>query len=43
VRNYGIKLADTEFINLFDDDEILKPDYLQKSFDIYDAILSEMQ
>ena len=43
VRNYGIKLADTEFINLFDDDEILKPDYLQKSFDIYDVILSEMQ
>ena len=43
VRNYGIKLADTEFINLFDDDEILKPDYLQKSFKIYDVILSEMQ
>ena len=43
VRNYGIKLADTEFINLFDDDEILKPDYLQKSFEIYNVILSEMQ
>lgn len=43
VRNYGIKLADTEFINLFDDDEILKPDYLKKSFEIYDEILSEMQ
>lgn len=40
VRNYGIKLADTEFINLFDDDEILKPDYLQKSFEIYDKIKS---
>jgi len=40
VRNYGIKLADTEFINLFDDDEILKPDYLQKSFEIYDKMKS---
>ena len=38
VRNYGIKLADTEFLNLFDDDEILKPDYLEKSFEIYDRI-----
>jgi hypothetical protein len=28
-------MADTEFINLFDDDEILKPDYLQKSFEIF--------
>lgn len=43
VRNYGIKLADTEFINLFDDDEILKPNYLEKSFEIYNVILSEMQ
>ncbi len=43
VRNYGIKLADTEFLNLFDDDEILKPDYLEKTFQIYDVILSEMQ
>lgn len=34
VRNYGIKLADTEFINLFDDDELFEPDYIQKSFDI---------
>ena len=41
VRNYGIKLADTEFINLFDDDEILKPDYLKKSFEIYNKILWE--
>lgn len=40
VRNYGIKLADTEFLNLFDDDEILKPDYLEKSFEIYEKILS---
>ena len=40
VRNYWIKLADTEFLNLFDDDEILKPDYLKKSFEIYDKILS---
>ena len=40
VRNYGIKLADTEFLNLFDDDEILKPDYLEKSFKIYDKILN---
>ena len=38
VRNYGIKLVDTEFLNLFDDDEILKPDYLEKSFKIYDKI-----
>jgi len=43
VRNYGIKLADTEFLNLFDDDEILTPDYLEKSFKIYDVILSEMK
>lgn len=34
VRNYGIKLADTEFINLFDDDEIFTKNYLQKSFDL---------
>lgn len=40
VRNYGIKLADTEFLNMFDDDEILKPDYLEKSFKIYDKILN---
>ncbi|MBO4517003.1 hypothetical protein J5751_06350 [bacterium] len=40
MRNYGIKLADTEFLNLFDDDEILKPDYLEKSFKIYDKISS---
>ena len=39
VRNYGIKMADTEFTNLFDDDEILKPDYLQKSFEIYKNVL----
>jgi len=43
VRNYGIKMADTEFLNLFDDDEILKPDYLQKSFEIYDVILNEVK
>lgn len=43
VRNYGIKLADTEFLNLFDDDEILKTNYLEKSFEIYDVILSEMK
>ena len=43
VRNYWIKLADTEFLNLFDDDEILRPDYLEKSFKIYDVILSEMK
>ena len=43
VRNYGIKLSDTEFVNLFDDDEILKPDYLQKSFEVYDAILNEVK
>ena len=38
VRNYWIKLADTEFSNLFDDDEILKPDYLEKTFKIYNSI-----
>lgn len=43
VRNYGIKLADTEFLNLFDDDEILKPDYLEKSFEIYEKILGEKE
>ena len=43
VRNYGIKLADTEFLNLFDDDEILKPDYLEKSFEIYGVISNETQ
>ena len=43
VRNYGIKLADTEFLNLFDDDEILKPDYLEKSFEIYDKILNKKE
>ena len=43
VRNYGIKLADTEFLNLFDDDEILKPDYLEKSFKIYDVILNKVK
>lgn len=42
VRNYGIKLADTEFLNLFDDDEIIQPDYLEKSFKIYDIILNEV-
>ena len=30
VRNYWIKLADTEFLNLFDDDELFDSDYLQK-------------
>ena len=43
VRNYWIKLADTEFLNLFDDDEILKPDYLEKSFEIYDKILNKKE
>ena len=43
VRNYWIKLADTEFLNLFDDDEILKPDYLEKSFEIYTVILNEVK
>jgi len=43
VRNYGIKLADTEFLNLFDDDEILKPDYLEKSFETYEKILGEKE
>ena len=43
VRNYGIKLADTEFLNLFDDDEILKSDYLEKSFEIYEKILGEKE
>lgn len=34
VRNYGIRLVDTEFINLFDDDELFDSDYIQKSFDL---------
>lgn len=34
VRNYWIKLVDTEFLNLFDDDELFDSDYLQKTFDI---------
>jgi len=34
VRNYWIKLVDTEFLNLFDDDELFNSDYLQKTFDI---------
>lgn len=38
VRNYWIKLADTVFLNLFDDDEILKPNYLEKTFKIYNSI-----
>ena len=38
VRNYWIKLADTEFINIFDDDEIFKKDYLQTSFDLWNEI-----
>lgn len=38
VRNFGIKLADTEFINLFDDDELFDSDYLQKTFDIRNEI-----
>ncbi len=43
VRNYGIKLADTKFINLFDDDEIFKKDYLQKSFDLRNQKREELQ
>jgi len=38
VRNYGIKLADTKFINLFDDDELFDSDYLQKTFDLRNKI-----
>jgi len=38
VRNYGIKLADTDFINLFDDDELFDSDYLQTSFDLWHEI-----
>ncbi len=40
VRNYWIKLADTEFINLFDDDELFESDYLQKTFDLYNELKS---
>lgn len=43
VRNYGIKLADTKFINLFDDDELLDKSYLQQSFDIRDQKREELQ
>jgi hypothetical protein len=28
-------MADTEFTNLFDDDELFDSDYLQKTFDIW--------
>jgi glycosyltransferase involved in cell wall biosynthesis len=35
VRNFWIKMADTEFTNLFDDDELFDSDYLQKTFDIW--------
>lgn len=39
VRNYWIKLADTEFVNLFDDDnELFDSHYLQKSFDLREDI-----
>jgi hypothetical protein len=34
VRNYGIKIANTPFINLFDDDELFESDYLKRSFDL---------
>jgi hypothetical protein len=43
VRNYGIKLADTRFINLFDDDEIFEQDYLQKTFDIRNQHRGELK
>ncbi|MCK9466992.1 MAG: hypothetical protein M0P94_01575 [Candidatus Absconditabacterales bacterium] len=43
VRNYGIKLADTEFINLFDDDELFDSDYLQKTFDIRNKHKKQIQ
>ena len=43
VRNYGIKLAKTKFINLFDDDEVFKKDYLQKTFDIRNQKREELQ
>lgn len=43
VRNFWIKLADTEFINLFDDDELFDKDYLQKSFDIRNQKKEKLQ
>jgi len=43
VRNYWIKLADTEFINLFDDDELFDSDYLQKTFDIRNKHKKQIQ
>ncbi len=43
VRNYGIKLADTKFINLFDDDEVFEKNYLQKSFDLRNQKREELQ
>jgi len=43
VRNFWIKLADTQFINLFDDDELFYKDYLQKSFDIRNQKREELQ
>jgi GT2 family glycosyltransferase len=43
VRNYGIKLVDTKFINLFDDDEVFKKNYIQKSFDLRNQKREELQ
>ncbi len=34
-RNYWIKQANTKFLYLFDDDNLINPDHLQKTFDIY--------
>ena len=33
MRNYGIQVASSEFINLMDDDERFDDDYIQKSMD----------
>ena len=38
VRNFWIKMADTEFTNLFDDDELFDSYYLQKTFNIRSEI-----
>ena len=43
VRNYGIKLTDTRFINLFDDDEVFKKDYLQRSFNLRNQKREELK
>lgn len=43
VRNFGIKQARGEFIQLFDDDNRFNPDYLQKAFDLYQTMKTKLK